>query len=198
MDNNRIYGVYLSSMLTKKIQLHITEVGNRVKENLETKLKQNIANKCIEEGYVSPNRIEIIQYSAGEVVSDCIAFHVVFTCWIAHPVEGMILTCTVKTITKAGIHAQVIDQDGNVPITVFVARDHNHLDPKFSGIKEGDAIMVNVLGIRYELHDPYICAIATLNHGPGPGRGPGRVDHPPTIRNNNNNNAVRKHEHLTF
>ena len=165
VPKDRIYGVYLSSMLTQKVQLHITEVGNRVKENLEIKLRQKIGNKCIEEGYVSPNRIEILQYSAGEVVSERIAFHVAFTCWISHPVEGMILECTVKTVTKAGIHAQVIDQDGNIPITVFVARDHNHLDPTFTGIKIEDLIKVEVIGIRYELNDPYICVIANLYHG---------------------------------
>ena len=72
------------------------------------------------------------------------------------------MECTCKTITKAGIHAQVIDNDGNSPITVFVARDHHHLDNRFNAIKEDTNIKVRVIGVRYELNDPYICVIARL------------------------------------
>lgn len=160
--NKQIYGVYLNSLLTHKIKLHITEVGKRVRQNLEIKLRQMISNKCIEEGYVSPVGIEIVQYSSGNIANDFIEFQVVFSCWIAHPINGMILECTIKTITKAGIHAQVIDREGNVPITVFIARDHNNKDPRFHQVKEGDKILSEVIGTRYELNDPYICAIAHL------------------------------------
>jgi DNA-directed RNA polymerase subunit E'/Rpb7 len=155
--------VYLNSILTTTLQLHITQIGNRIKQNLETKLRYKIANKCIEEGFVSPNGIEIIQYSSGQITSDYIKYHVVYSCWIAHPIDGMTIECSVKTITKAGIHAQVIDKRGNIPVTVFVARDHNHMDPMFSEVKEGEQIMVEVIGTRYELNDPYICAIGNLS-----------------------------------
>jgi hypothetical protein len=78
------------------------------------------------------------------------------------PVEGMLVECTCKTITKAGIHAQVVDEAGNMPITVFVARDHHHIDNRFNSVKENATIVVRVIGVRYELNDPYICSIAKL------------------------------------
>jgi DNA-directed RNA polymerase subunit E'/Rpb7 len=162
-----IFGVYLKSQLTTKLYLHITEVGRRVKQNLETLLKQKIANKCIEEGFVSPNGIEIIQYSSGVVSLDRVCFDVVYSCWIAHPVDGMLIECKVKTITKAGIHAQVIDKDGNIPITVFIARDHNNQDPRFHQVSEGQIIYAEVIGSKYELNEPFISVIANLKHPPG-------------------------------
>ena len=30
-------------------------------------------------------------------------------------------SCHIKTITVAGIHAYIIDEDGNIPITAFVS-----------------------------------------------------------------------------
>jgi hypothetical protein len=81
---------------------------------------------------------------------------------IAHPVEGMLMEAECKTITKAGIHAQVVDEDGNVPITVFVAKDHHHIDQLFNSVVENDKITVSVIGARYELNDPYICVISKL------------------------------------
>ena len=50
--------------------------------------------------------------------------------------------CVVKTITKAGIHAEVIDENGSVPVTVFVARDHHFNDNAFSKINVNDKIKV--------------------------------------------------------
>lgn len=162
-DNNRkIYGVYIKSLLTLKITLFINEIGKNIKQNLEKKIISQIEGKCIVEGFVQPNSVKIISYSSGNVISDLIEFHVVYECMISHPVEGMLIEAECKTITKAGIHAQVVDEDGNIPITVFVAKDHHHIDQLFNSVTENAKITVKVIGIRYELNDPYICVISKL------------------------------------
>jgi hypothetical protein len=78
---------------------------------------------------------------------------------VCHPVEGMLIECDTKTITKAGIHAEVTDENGNIPVTVFVARDHHFTDRHFAEIKENMKIIIRVIGVRFELNDPYICVI---------------------------------------
>ena len=130
-------------------------------KNLEKKLIHKNEGKCIPEGYIRPNSIRIISYSSGNVNSENIEFQVVFECMICHPIEGMMITCTTKTITKAGIHAEVIS-DGVVPITVFIARDHHNTKQYFSTIKENMQILTRVIGVRFELNDPYICVIGEL------------------------------------
>jgi hypothetical protein len=77
-------------------------------------------------------------------------------------VEGQVLEATVRTVTKAGIHAQCIDPDGDIPITVFIARDHHGNNQELNQVKEGDQIHACVIGSRFELNDPYICVIAKL------------------------------------
>lgn len=158
---DKIYGVYIDSLLTKKIVLSITEIGKNIKENLQKKIAYSIEGKCIEEGFVRPGSIKIESYSSGLVNTENIEFQTVFSCKICHPVEGMLIECTSKTITKAGIHAQVIDRDV-IPLTVFVARDHHNMDKHFQSIQENSKILVKVIGIRYELNDPYICILAKL------------------------------------
>ncbi len=160
-DTSKIYGVYIDSLLTKKVVLSITEIGKNIKENLKKKLANSIEGKCIEEGFIRPNSIHIESYSSGLINTENIEFQTVFTCKVCHPVEGMLIECNTKTITKAGIHAQVIDIDV-VPITVFVARDHHNMDKYFQSIQENMKILVKVIGIRYELNDPYICVLAKL------------------------------------
>ena len=161
-DEVKTFGVYMKSDLDTKVCLAITEIGKNVKQNLENRISVKITGKCISEGYIKPKSVKIVSYSSGNIQSDVVEFHVVFECMVCLPVEGMEIICKCKTVTKAGIHAQVIDGDGNMPVTIFVARDHHHFDDRFQTVKEGDSLKVKVIGIRFELNDDYICAIAKL------------------------------------
>lgn len=152
--------LYIQSLLRAKVSIHITEIGANIKENLETILNEQYAGKCIEDGYVKPGSIRIQSYSPGMVANEMVEFHILYHCQVSRPVEGQVLEARVKTITKAGIHAQCIDQEKNVPITVFIARDHHLYQQDFKDVKEGDRIYACVIGVRFELNDPYICVIA--------------------------------------
>lgn len=161
-NKGKIYGVYIKSLLTKKVIVNINEIGKNVKQILENKITTVLEGKCIAEGFIKPKSVNIISYSSGNVNGENIEYIVVFDCMVCHPVEGMLIECTSKTITKAGIHAQVIDVNDVMPLTIFIARDHHNTDSYFNSIKENMQIMVKVIGIRYELNDPYICAIGKL------------------------------------
>ena len=156
------FGVYMKSILERKVCLDITEIGKNIKNNLEIKLEQVLGGKCVNEGYIKQKSVKIINYSAGNVNSSLIEFTVIFDAMVCLPVDGMRIKCICKTITKAGIHAQVIDDNKNIPVTMFIARDHHHLDSKFSEIKEGNELTAMVIGIRYELDDEFICTIGRL------------------------------------
>jgi len=43
--DNKIYGVYLKSLLNQKITLTITEIGNNLKQNLEKKNRRENRRK---------------------------------------------------------------------------------------------------------------------------------------------------------
>lgn len=154
--------IYINSLLNTKVSIHITEVGTNIKENLEILLNEQFGGKCIEEGYIKPKSIRIHSYSPGLVANELVDFHVMYHCQVSRPVEGQVVDCKVKTVTKAGVHAQCIDHDKNVPITVFIARDHHASNHEFQNLKEGDKIYACVIGTRFELNDPYICVIAKL------------------------------------
>jgi DNA-directed RNA polymerase subunit E'/Rpb7 len=155
------YSVYVRNMISSKVHLKMSEIGDATKQNLENKIKYRIEGKCIPEGFVEPRTIKIVTYSSGVVKMNLVEFQVVFECSICNPVEGQIVECTTKTITKAGIHAEVLTGQ-IVPMKVFIARDHNYTNNLFSSIKENEQINVRIIGKRFELNDPYIVAIASL------------------------------------
>ena len=145
-----------------KVILPIAEVGKSIKDNLEKIISKRNEGKCIAEGFIRPGSIKVIRYSSGNVNGPNVEFNTVFECMICSPVEGMLIECDVKTVTKAGVHAEVTDTTGTVPITAFVARDHHFTDRTFADTKENDKIVVRVVGVRFELNDPYICVIGKL------------------------------------
>jgi DNA-directed RNA polymerase subunit E'/Rpb7 len=158
----KIYGVYNQGVLTKKIYLTIREVGKNVKKILEERVSYIYEGKCIDEGFIKPGSISLVTYSSGVVSGEDIQFHVIFDCMICNPTEGMLVECNVKTITKAGIHALHTDKDGISPLTIFIARDHHNTNAYFNSITEDTNIIAKIIGVRYELDDSYICAIASL------------------------------------
>jgi DNA-directed RNA polymerase subunit E'/Rpb7 len=160
-DQKPTYNIYARSMITAKIHLKMSEIGDSTRMNLERKIVHRTAGKCIPEGFVRPDSIQLITYSSGVIKMNMVEFQVVFECLICNPAEGHRVECITKTITKAGIHAEVVT--GNIiPMKIFIARDHNYANQAFGNIKENDVINVQIIGKRFELNDPYIVAIASL------------------------------------
>jgi sugar/nucleoside kinase (ribokinase family) len=73
----------------------------------------------------------------------------------------MRISCAVKNITNAGILAHT-DEGEYSPLNIFIARDHHYNVAYFSELKEGDIIMVRVIGQRFELNDPFVSVIGEL------------------------------------
>ena len=153
-------GLYNQILITKTIPISINNIGNSIKETLEKAIAFQVEGKCIVEGYIKPNTVEIITFSSGLVQGSIVVFDVVFQCYVCSPVEGMHITCIAKHINKAGIRAEI--DETPTPVVIFIARDHNYSSPLFAEIKENDEIKVRVIGQRFELNDKYVSIIGEL------------------------------------
>jgi DNA-directed RNA polymerase subunit E'/Rpb7 len=153
-------GLFNQILITKSIPISINNIGNSIKETLEKAIAFQVEGKCIVEGYIKPNTVEIITFSSGLVQGSIVVFDVVFQCYVCSPVEGMHINCIAKHINKAGIRAEI--DETPTPVVIFIARDHNYTSPLFAQIKENDEIKVRVIGQRFELNDKYISIIAEL------------------------------------
>ena len=151
-------GIYSRSLITRSVVLPIVNIGKNIKETIEKCIAINFEGKCIVEGFVKPSSSKIITYSSGVVQATNIKFEVVFECQICCPVEGMLIPCIAKNITKAGIRAES-DEEVPTPVVIFIMRDHHYMSKYFSSINENDKIMVRVIGQRFELNDKYVSII---------------------------------------
>ena len=158
----KIYPIYSRCLITKSITLSIINIGKNIKEQIDKSVAFHFEGKCLVEGYIKPNSTKVITYSSGVINrGNFITFEVVFECEVCFPVEGALIMCVAKNITKAGIRAESSEEIPS-PIDVFIAKDHHYNNTQFSEIKEGDKFTVRIIGQRFELNDKKISIIAEL------------------------------------
>ena len=158
----RLFDIFNKALLSRNLNISINFIGSNLKEVLERKIASEVEGRCIPEGYVKIDSVKLLTYSSGKITNgNMVSFEVVFECQICLPVEGMLIECKSKVITKAGIKAE-IDGDLDSPVIIFIARDHHYLTPYFSTVKEDQMIKVRVIGQRFELNDKAISIIAEL------------------------------------
>lgn len=158
----KIITIYSRCLITRNIVLPITAIGKNIKEVIEENIKSNFEGKCLVEGFIKPNSTKIITYSSGIIYrGSLVSFEVIFECDVCFPVEGMLVSCVAKNITKAGIRAESANEVPS-PVIVFIAKDHHYNVAHFNDVKEGDKINVRVIGQRFELNDKYVSIIGEL------------------------------------
>ena len=156
----REVGVYMNSLLSRKLQVSFNKLGKNIKEILEKLIKKEIEGKCTIEGFVKSNSTKLLTYSSGVIFENKVEFDVVFECLVCCPVEGMLIKCNVKNKTQAGIRA-LIDED-KYPVVVYLSRDHHYNNKYFNTVKENDEITIRVIGQRYELNDEQVSVIGEI------------------------------------
>lgn len=157
-DEEKLNNIFIKSILNRKLAIDFNLVGKELLERLQKILTNKLCGKCAIEGYIRKNSINILSISNGIIKGDKVEFNILFEADITSPVEGMEIICNVKNITKAGIRAEISEE--NNPLVIFVSRDHNFQN--LGNIEIGDDITIRVIGQRYELNDKYISIIAEV------------------------------------
>jgi DNA-directed RNA polymerase subunit E'/Rpb7 len=137
----------------------LEDFEENLKQAVLEKIKTEVEEKCIEDGYVKKNSVKILSLSCGIFQADKVKYTVTYECSICLPVEGMPIRCVTKSISNGGIRA-VISGEEVSPIVAFVARETTEVD--LSKYKEGDEFDAVVFGVQYELNDTFISVLAII------------------------------------
>lgn len=148
---------YITSLLTRTVRIHISQIGSHIMETL-LKTLQDFEGKCIAEGYLKKNSIQVVNYSCGIMKAQFVMVTVVFECKIANPTVNQDIECVVENNTKAGIKCKLNAEES--PFIIFIARDHHSEVDGIDDIQPGAIIKAQVIGHRYEVNDPQISIIA--------------------------------------
>ena len=158
-----INSLFVESLLEKRVVLPIKYLDENMEKNVVNQIRRQFTGKCIEEGFIHPESVSLKSYSAGKIGPHGIHLMVLFSCQICYPPAGLIVSCTVTDLTKAGVHAvcQIATEAGIFkPVSVYILRDHEFKSDMFDRVKKGEMIKARILGSRFELGDSCINAVA--------------------------------------
>ena len=129
---------------------------------LHTTLVSCIEGRCISEGFIKPGTVQIVDFKCGKIVAKNVQFNLIIECKICNPDQNSTINCIANNITQAGIRA--ISNDKHLPVVVYISRDYSMLTQNsyYNTIKEGDKIIVKVIGKRFEMNDKFIQIIGEL------------------------------------
>lgn len=160
--------LFTTAILTRDVDVPFVEIDGLGKRNtrmnlrnlLRNKLRYLMESKCVEDGYVMGNSIEVQDYSYGLCQANKIKFSVLFKCEICLPTADTIIDCIVKSNSNGGIRAVLNGMDPS-PLVIFIAREIADVD--LSTYNEGDIFKAKIFGVQFELNDQYISVLATIH-----------------------------------
>ena len=156
MENN----IYVNTLLKKRIIMKPEYINKNFNKNIEKILHNNIADKCINEGYVKGDSINIIKRSLPKVITSNftgnLAIDIVCSVDICKPVYGNIIQCTINKINILGLQAEV------APLSIIIAKEYHTNKDLFKDLKVGQKIDVMVIATRYTINESKIEVVGKL------------------------------------
>lgn len=134
-------------------------INKNLNENILRLLKNEIEEKCIPEGYIGKDSVEIIKRSIGTILTNSfkanVSYHILINANICMPYKNMIVKAKVNGINKGGIFCV------STPLYIIVPKNLIDSD-RFESLNNGDEITVKIIGHKFNLYDNKIDVVASL------------------------------------
>ena len=167
MDNNLVEkeldnNLYNEILLLENVFVAPDKFNNKINTHIEELLKNKVEQKCIAEGYVKKDTVQILKKSVGNLkgsqFNGYINYELKYKAQICSPKNGSIIKCKVKLVNnKLGVLGS------NGPLTIIVAKQLHNNPELLDEINIDDIIEIKVIESKYSLNDKEIKIIAKLN-----------------------------------
>jgi len=152
--------LFVRNTLFHKIYLLPNEINNNIDNLLLEKLKNDLGNRCIKEGYVRRDTIEILKRSIGSVDSihfnGRICYQMTYSAETCNPTEGLKLDGKIADINKMGAIVNI------EPLSIVLPKQHHPDLEIFKNISIGDTVTISIIGCIFELYDTEINAVGII------------------------------------
>jgi DNA-directed RNA polymerase subunit E'/Rpb7 len=151
-----------------QVQLKPNELDARMEEHILFKLQQQYEGICSRHGFIKPGSLKIIERTLGHLVKAHFNGHIRFDLTVVaeccNPIEGMVVSATVKNKNQMGILAEsLVSIEGTmVPVLDIIIPKRTagiSSEIPLDNLNVGDMVQVEVLGKRYQLNDKKISII---------------------------------------
>lgn len=150
MANN----IYINTVLLKKIILKPEYLNKNLNENIEKILIKEVGDKCIKEGYVKADSINILKRSIGKTMTNNftgnIIFDILYSAEVCNPVRNNIIKCKVTRLNKLGIEAKI------GPLYIIVPKEIHNNKELFKDLQVDSEVEILIINKRYHINSKKI------------------------------------------
>ena len=111
-------------------------------------LKKKVEGKCISDGFIKLDSVEIVSRSLGHmenhVFNGSVSYFIKYKAEICAPVMGQIIECYVETNDETNSVCYVGDADTS-PVEIYLFREHYLGNAEYAALKKGKKIIAKVL-----------------------------------------------------
>lgn len=155
--------IYQKLILTDSVNLNPKDINYNIDNVIKDKIKSKIEGKCIKEGYVKKDSVEIVNRSSGYLVNSnftgIVNYSVKYSADVCMLSKNQIIECDVHSIDKSQVICY-IGQKENSPVEVYLNKQHHVGNEQFHNLNIKDRIKVKISGIYFEFKDSQIITIA--------------------------------------
>ena len=160
MNQTKIDDIYFNTKLKKRVVISSNKINKNLDETLKEILVNELEGKCVKEGYVKEDSIEIIERSSpylyGNQFNGNIAIDIIYRAKIWCPMRNSIIECSIEKINKLGILAI------NGPLYIIIARQFHKDKSYFKDLDETKRVLAKVIDKRFNINEKKISVIAEL------------------------------------
>lgn len=151
-----------------QIYLKPKELDERFEAHILYKLQTQYEGLCSRHGFIKPGSIRVVERSLGQLVkahfNGHIRFEMTVVAEVCQPIEGMVVSATVKNKNQMGILAESVVHVENqwIPVLDIIIPKRTagiSSEVPLDNLAVGDTIQVEILGKRYNLNDKKISII---------------------------------------
>ena len=116
-------------------------------------LKKKVEGKCISDGFIKLDSVEIVSRSLGcmenHVFNGSVSYFLKYKADICSPTTGQIIECYVETNDETNSVCYVGDEVTS-PVEIYLFRENYVGNAEYASLKQGDRIAVRVLKTQVE------------------------------------------------
>ena len=153
--------LYNELLLIENIVVPPEKFNNKLNAFLDEFLKKKIEQKCISEGYIKKDSVNIIKKSIGSLegsqFNGNISYKLMYKALVCFPKTNNIIKCRVKLVNnKLGLLGN------NGPLTIIVGKQLHNNPSLLDEINVDDIIEVKIIESKFSLDDKEIRILAKL------------------------------------
>ena len=151
--------IYQNIIIERNIIIESKFINKNLEDNILNKLKNQIEEKCIPEGYVQKDSTAIVKRSIGTILTNSfkadVSYHIYASVNVCFPVKDMVIKAQVFVMNKAGIWCK------NGPLAICIPKKNLLTVPDLK-LNIGDSIKIKVCEKLFKLYDKEIRVIGNL------------------------------------